>query len=416
MSEVCALIPAAGHGARFGSSENKIFALLLGRPLLAWTIQAFADCGAIDSIVLVGSENDLPRLRKIGEQYGGGKLTAVVQGGADRQSSVRLGLRACPDEAEFVAVHDAARPCVTPGLIAAAVSAARESDAVTVALPLTDTLNRWSTAEDGYLYIGEPLRREETCAIQTPQVFLTNLLREKHEDAFRSNFSVTDDAGLVCSPNQPVRIVLGSPENLKVTRPEDILLAEAILMRKGRDTPPPFPLSTEGEGEGVSLPFRIGYGYDVHPFATGRPMYLGGVYFPEAERGLQGHSDADALLHAVCDALLGAAGLGDIGTHFPPSDNRHKDRRSTEFLHEVGDAIAQAGWQVGNMDVMVLAETPRVGPRVEEIKQVIAATLGIQPTQISIKATTNEGLGFIGRGEGIAVHATALLMASRDTT
>ena len=167
-----------------------------------------------------------------------------------------------------------------------------------------------------------------------------------------------------------------------------------------------------GKGGGVLLPFRIGYGYDVHPFATGRPMYLGGVHFPEAERGLAGHSDADALLHAVCDALLGAAGLGDIGKHFPPSDNRHKDRRSTEFLQEVGDAIANAGWQVGNMDVMVLAETPRVGPHVEEIKQVIAQTLGISPTQISIKATTNEGLGFIGRGEGIAVHATALLMAT----
>jgi 2-C-methyl-D-erythritol 2,4-cyclodiphosphate synthase len=142
-------------------------------------------------------------------------------------------------------------------------------------------------------------------------------------------------------------------------------------------------------------------------------MYLGGVHFPEADRGLAGHSDADALLHAVCDALLGAAGLGDIGTHFPPSDNRHRDRRSTEFLQEVGQAIANAGWQVGNMDVMVLAETPRLGPRVEQIRQVISQILGITPEQISIKATTNEGLGFIGRGEGIAVHATALLMAVR---
>ena len=454
MSGTYALIPAAGHGARFGSSENKVFTPLLGRPLLAWTLQAFRDCDAIDRIVLIGSENDLPRLREIGEQYGGGKLAAVVLGGADRQSSVRLGLAVCGDST-YVAVHDGARPCVTPGLITAAVSAARESHAVTVALPLTDTLNRWSTEQDGHLYIGEPLRREETCAIQTPQVFLTELLRERHEDAFRSHRTVTDDAGLVRSPDQPVRIVLGSPENLKVTRPEDLALAEAILRNR---TPPPFPLPSEGEGAfvaesilalpnpaasgdasapvpdshaitpvpnapspsegrgkggGVSLPFRIGYGYDVHPFATGRPMYLGGVFFPEAERGLAGHSDADALLHAVCDALLGAAGLGDIGKHFPPSDNRHKDRRSTEFLHEVGSAIAQAGWQVGNMDVMVLAETPRVGPRVEEIKQVIAETLGIQPFQISIKATTNEGMGFVGRSEGIAVHATALLMANR---
>lgn len=397
MRQVCALIPAAGRGVRFGSNENKIFAPLLGRPLLGWTLQAFADCSAITSIVLIGSKEDLPRLREIGEQYGGGKLYAVVEGGDDRQTSVRRGLDACPDDAEFVAVHDAARPCVTTRLIQAAVATAFESDAVTVALPLTDTLNRFAVDRSAHLFIEGPLERKSTCAIQTPQVFRTALLRQEHRKAFSDNITVTDDASVIRSRGQRVRMVLGSPENIKVTRPEDIALAEAILMR--RHTPP--------------VPFRIGYGYDVHPFATGRPLYLGGVYFPEAERGLQGHSDADALLHAVCDALLGAAGLGDIGKHFPPSDIRHKDRRSTEFLREVGEAIAGAGWQVGNMDVMVLAETPRVGPRVEEIKEVIAQILGILPTQISIKATTSEGLGFIGRGEGIAVHATALLMASR---
>ncbi len=309
---------------------------------------------------------------------------------------MRLGLTACPDDAEFVAVHDGARPCVTPLLITEAVAAARESDAVTVALPLADTLNRFGIDKNDHLFVDEPIKRENTCAIQTPQVFRTALLRQEHENALQNNLVVTDDASLVRSPERRVRVVVGSPENLKVTRPEDMALAEAILIR--RHTPPPF---------------RIGYGYDVHPFAEGRPMYLGGVHFPEADRGLEGHSDADALLHAVCDALLGAAGLGDIGRHFPPSDSRHKDRRSTEFLQEVGQSIAAAGWVVGNMDVMVLAETPRVGPRVEEIRQVISQILGITPEQISIKATTNEGLGFIGRGEGIAVHATALLMAVR---
>jgi 2-C-methyl-D-erythritol 4-phosphate cytidylyltransferase/2-C-methyl-D-erythritol 2,4-cyclodiphosphate synthase len=232
-------------------------------------------------------------------------------------------------------------------------------------------------------------------------------LQSAHTKAEKDGFHATDDMSVIRygEGGGGGYLVLGSPENLKVTQPEDLALAEAILMR--RHTPPP-----SSPGGGVP-PFRIGYGYDVHPFAEGRPMYLGGVHFPEADRGLQGHSDADALLHAVCDALLGAAGLGDIGTYFPPSDNRHKNRRSTEFLQEVGQAIENAGWQVGNMDVMVLAETPRLGPRVEQIRHVISQILGITPEQISIKATTNEGLGFIGRGEGIAVHATALLMAVR---
>jgi 2-C-methyl-D-erythritol 4-phosphate cytidylyltransferase/2-C-methyl-D-erythritol 2,4-cyclodiphosphate synthase len=469
LSEVYALIPAAGRGARFGSSDNKVFAPLLGRPLLGWTIQAFANCDAIHKIVLIGSASDLPRLREIGTQYGGGKLHTVVEGGADRQSSVRLGLAAC-SQAEYIVVHDGARPCVTPELITASIDAVRESDAVTVALPLTDTLNRFSINSSDHLYVEEPIQRDNTCAIQTPQAFRTTFLQQAHDSALGNNLTVTDDASVIRAIGGQVRIVPGSPENLKVTRPGDIALAEAILLR--RHTPPPFPccasatdlpsegegafaseeiraspkpeadvspsdpvsaedkitpvqnapspsegrsvaLAQQGKGGGVPLPFRIGYGYDVHPFADGRPMYLGGVHFPEADRGLLGHSDADALLHAVCDALLGAAGLGDIGKHFPPSDNRHKDRRSTEFLREVGQSIHTAGWQVGNMDVMVLAETPRVGPRVEEIRITIAEILGISPEQISIKATTNEGMGFVGRGEGIAVHATALLMALR---
>ncbi|MBC8102915.1 MAG: 2-C-methyl-D-erythritol 2,4-cyclodiphosphate synthase [Cytophagales bacterium] len=203
---------------------------------------------------------------------------------------------------------------------------------------------------------------------------------------------------------------------LPPTEGQKALPADAVLAAQNRGEGSLRERSLGDQAGAVRLPFRIGYGYDVHPFAEGRPMYLGGVHFPEAARGLQGHSDADALLHAVCDALLGAAALGDIGRHFPPSENRHKDRRSTEFLREVGALLATAGWHVGNLDVMVLAETPKVGPRVEEIRRVISETLGILPIQISIKATTNEGMGFVGRGEGIAVHATALILAHREQT
>lgn len=156
----------------------------------------------------------------------------------------------------------------------------------------------------------------------------------------------------------------------------------------------------------------MGHGYDVHVFAAGRPLWLGGVHFPESPLGLLGHSDADVLLHALCDALLGAAGLGDIGKHFPPSDPRHKDRPSIEFLIEVAHLLKAEGWRVGNLDVTVLAELPKIGPRSDQMCAQIAAVLEIQPTQVNIKATTNEGMGFVGRREGIAAHAVALIERS----
>ena len=154
---------------------------------------------------------------------------------------------------------------------------------------------------------------------------------------------------------------------------------------------------------------RVGHGYDVHAFAEGRRLFLGGVEFPEATHGLLGHSDADVILHALCDALLGAAGMGDIGKLFPPSDMRHKDRRSTEFLDEVKTRLDAAGWRIGNVDITVLAEFPKINPQADAIKAEISVHLGIEPERIGVKATTNEGLGFVGRGEGIAAHATALL-------
>ena len=156
-------------------------------------------------------------------------------------------------------------------------------------------------------------------------------------------------------------------------------------------------------------PFCVGHGYDVHRLTEGRPLWLGGVHFPDSPLGLLGHSDADVLLHALCDALLGAVGLEDIGRHFPPSDPRHKDRASIEFLEEVAALLKAAGWSVGNVDITVLAELPKIGPRASEMKQRIAVALEIAPEQVNIKATTNEGMGFIGRREGIAAHAVALL-------
>jgi len=391
LTRVCALIPAAGRGARFGGSENKVFAPLLGRPLLGWTLEAFAACEAVDDIVLIGSEADLPRLREAGEQFGGGKIREVVPGGADRQASVAAGLAACQG-AEFIAAHDGARPCITPNLISVACANAMHFGATTVAVALVDSLVRRSAPN----LAGESVARDALWAVQTPQVFRSEILVEAHERAEKDGVRGTDDAGLVRRLGREVRLTPGSPENLKVTRPEDLELAEAILARRHNTA-------------AMTSTLRIGHGYDVHQLAEGRKLFLGGVEFPDAPRGLLGHSDADVLLHAVCDALLGAAGLGDIGTWFPPSDLAHKDRSSVEFLREVRARLDAEGYHVANVDVTVLAEVPKIGPRAEAMKQIIADTLKITSGQVGIKATTNETMGFVGRGEGIAVHAVALI-------
>ncbi|MDX1935304.1 MAG: 2-C-methyl-D-erythritol 4-phosphate cytidylyltransferase [Capsulimonadales bacterium] len=403
---VCALIPAAGRGVRFGGTDNKVFSPLLDRPLLGWTLGAFAECADIEAIVLVGAPGELDRLREMGERYGGGKRVTVVAGGSDRQASVRNGLSACEDY-PFVAVHDAARPCITPALISAAVRAGRLFGATTLAVPVADTLVRGHES----VLDGPDVDRSHLYAIQTPQVFERTLLVSAHEIAARDAVHGTDDAGLVRRLRGSTHMVAGSPENLKVTRPEDLTLAAAIL--RGRDALAPSPRTApDTPRKTAGVPFRVGHGYDVHPFAEGRPLFLGGVEFVGAERGLQGHSDADVILHALCDALLGAAGMPDIGKLFPPSEMRHKDRRSTEFLDEVRARLDAAGWSVGNADISVLAETPKIGPMAETIRRTIAVHLNIQPEQVGIKATTNEGMGFVGRREGIAVHATVLLFRS----
>jgi 2-C-methyl-D-erythritol 4-phosphate cytidylyltransferase/2-C-methyl-D-erythritol 2,4-cyclodiphosphate synthase len=390
MTGVCALIPAAGRGVRFGSGKNKVFAPLLGRPLVGWTLEAFAQSSVVEDVILIGSEEDLPWLRECGDRFGGGKVRAVVPGGANRQESVLEGVAAA-EGAQWLIVHDAARPCVPVRLIGQTLVASLKQGAATAAVPVTDTLVRGEP--DGFT--GENASREGLWAVQTPQTFRADMLWEAHRKARQEGIQGTDDAGLARRLGYSVALVPGSPENLKVTRPEDLALAEAILARR--------------EGAVQTPNIRIGYGYDVHPFAEGRRLFLGGVEFENAGRGLKGHSDADVLLHAVCDALLGAAGMGDIGTLFPDTEPAHKDRPSREFLHEVRARLDAARYRVGNVDITVLAEAPKIGPRADEMKSIIADALGIAPDRVGVKATTNEGMGFVGRGEGIAVHATALI-------
>ena len=396
MTATYALIPAAGRAARFntdgGTEGNKVFAPLMGRPLLRWTAAAFADHPGIDGIVVVAGAGEVARCREALD--GLDKLLAIIPGGETRQVSVAIGLFTLGGAADdLVLVHDGARPLVTPEIITRCLDGAREFGNAVAALPLTDTLK----AVDDTQIVQRTVDREGLWAVQTPQAFRIATLFDAHIAARDQGWSGTDEASLVERFGaEPVHLVLGAPDNLKVTRPGDLKLAEALLRARS--------------GEQMAQT-RIGFGYDIHPLIAGRRLLLGGVEVP-SPRGLDGHSDADVLLHALCDALLGAAGLPDIGNLFPNTDQAYKGISSLELLRQVWERLSAAGYQVGNVDLTLIAEAPKIAPYVPQMRALIAQVLHIEPVRVGIKATTNEGLGSLGRGEGIAAHAVAAIFGS----
>ena len=383
-----ALVPAAGRGQRFGSPENKIWAKIAGRPVVWWAVSALNKHDSVDSIVVIAGAEEVGRVTDA--LAGLSKLTTVVTGGITRAESVLHGLRAA--ESDYVLVHDAARPLVSQDVITRVLEETRRTGAAVPGVPVGDTLKR----ADASGVIQDTVPRENLWAVQTPQGARRDTLVSAYDRLRGDALAMTDESGILEAAGQPVSIVVGDSQNLKITRPEDLQTADRIL--RSRDPRP----------ETRDPVIRTGFGYDIHAFAQGRPLWLGGVRIPHT-RGLAGHSDADVLLHAVCDALLGAAGLGDIGRLFPDTDPAHKDRASIEFLHEVRDRIESSGWRVVNVDVTLLAEEPKIGPYRDQISAVIADGLRTAPTQINIKATTSEGLGFAGRREGIACWAVATL-------
>ncbi|HEY3266239.1 MAG TPA: 2-C-methyl-D-erythritol 4-phosphate cytidylyltransferase [Armatimonadota bacterium] len=388
MDDVTAIVPAAGRGTRFGAARNKALAPLLGRPILRWTLDALAASSHIHRLVVAVSEEDEA---EISELCNGLPLPwLLVRGGAARQDSVERALEAV--ETPIVAVHDAARPLVTPDIVARCIESVRSCGTGLAAIPVADTLKRESAGDSR-----ETVAREGLWAAQTPQCFTADLLRRGF--AASRGLSVTDDASVVEALGHPVRLVLGSAHNIKITTPEDLALAEAILRARG------------GQEARVTVP-RIGYGYDVHRFQNGRRMVLGGVDFG-LEYGLLGHSDADAVLHAVMDALLGAAGMPDIGHLFPNTDERWRGASSMDLLRDVADRIRAAGYAPGNVDITVIAERPKIGPHAAEMKANIAAALNLDPSAVGLKATTAEGLGDLGEGLGLAAHAVCLLTPRR---
>ncbi|MEE9304900.1 MAG: 2-C-methyl-D-erythritol 4-phosphate cytidylyltransferase [bacterium] len=400
---IAAIVPAAGAGVRMEADRPKQFRPLGDRPLLVHTLQRLSDSPLIETVVVVVPADWVAKARsELIEPYGLAKVGAVVAGGAERQNSVAAGLEALGPEVDLVVVHDGVRPFVTEAMVADVVEAARAAGAAVAAIPVAETVKR---VADGAVV--ETVSRDGLYRVQTPQAFRREVLAEALERARAEGVVGTDEAALVERFGRPVRVVAGSAVNLKVTSPEDWSLAESILSSLGRSA----SASKAARVGTERMSLRVGMGYDVHRFASGRPLILGGVVVP-SDQGLEGHSDADVLAHAVCDALLGAAGAGDIGRHFPDTDPTYAGANSLDLLREVGAIVARRGFRPLNVDATVVLQEPKLKDFLPAMEANIAETLGIDPTLVNIKATTTEGLGFVGQGEGVAAYAAATIEAT----
>lgn len=397
MERIAVIVPAAGRGERLGAGVAKARVEVAGRPLLAWTlahVQRAGEAAGVGRVVAVlPPDPDAPAW--FGEQVrphlGPAPPVEPAPGGASRQESVWRGLERLGPGWDLIAVHDGARPFLRPELLVRVLDEARRSGAAVPGVPPADTIKR--VDGDGGA-VAETLPRDRLRAVQTPQAFRAELLRQAHARARQEGVAATDDAALVERLGHPVRVVPGDPDNLKVTTPADLLAAAARL-----------------GGLPAAPAIRVGFGVDVHRFAppdAPRPLVLGGVRVAEAG-GLVGHSDADAVAHAVMDALLGAAGLDDIGTLFPPDDPRYAGADSIQLLVQVRRLLEAHGWRPLQVDVTVVAQRPRLRPHAEAMRARLAAALGLPPAQVGLKATTPEGLGSLGRGEGLAAYAVCLL-------
>lgn len=395
---VAAVIAAGGTGSRIGALQPKQFLEVGGKPILERTVEALL---AIENLVIVIIALPHEHIAQAEEMLARTPWKVPVvctPGGPTRQESVRLGCLKAPADVDIILVHDAVRPFCDREMLQRVVAAAWSTGGAVPGLPATETIQRVSRR--GRVLKTPP--RDELYAIQTPQCFRANLLRSALECASREGFEGSDESSLVRRIGQPVKVVQGSPENIKITRPLDLEIAERLVAcDQGRDSRPQ-------QAAGRKTVLRIGYGIDYHRLVAGRRLILGGVEIP-FEKGLEGHSDADALTHAICDALLGAAALGDIGRHFPDSDPAHRGRASLEFLREIRTKVESAGWKVQNVDATLLAQRPKLAPYYEDMRRNLAQALGLAMDAVSVKATTTEGLNAEGRGEGISAQAVALL-------
>ncbi len=385
-----AIIAAGGRGRRFGGTVPKQLVSVNGRSVLERSVALFLEHPEVHELVVA-----LPP-ETVGDPppylVATPKTVRVVAGGERRQDSVLNAFRAVSDRSDLVVIHDAARPFASAELVSRTIAAAFEAGAALAALPASDTVKQAGPLIDGGPFVAGTLPRESIYLAQTPQAFRRAVLREAL--AFSATgVDVTDEATLAERAGYPVRLVTGEPANIKLTNPEDLNVAQSIA---------------RSHAPGPARTGRAGTGYDLHRLVTGRPLILGGVTIP-AERGALGHSDADVVCHAVTDAILGAVGLGDIGRHFPDSDPRWKGASSLDLLARATALVAEHGYQVGNVDVTVILEAPKIKGYIEPMRAHLAKVLGVEIERVSIKGKTNEGMDAIGRGEAIAAHAVALL-------
>ena len=360
------IIAAAGKGTRMGGGIPKQFMKISGIPMIIRTIGAFAEAGCSDRIFVVAGKDQTEAAGKLMEEYGLAENVTIVEGGERRQDSIYEGLtQVAGTDAEYVLIHDGARPFVHRETILAVLEAAVRHGAAVAAVPVKDSMRRVKGSVD----------REGLYAVQTPQGFRMDLILFAYEKAQKEGLEATDDATVAENAGFGVEIVDGTYDNIKVTTKED-----------------------------MPMEMRVGTGFDVHGFTEGRPLVLGGVTIPY-DKGLEGHSDADVLTHAVMDALLGAAAAGDIGKHFPDTDDSWKNVSSMALLEKTNEIIKAEGYKPSNIDVTLIAERPKISEYTEQMENNIAEVLGIDPAAVSVKGTTTEGLGFTGRGEGIAAQA-----------
>jgi 2-C-methyl-D-erythritol 4-phosphate cytidylyltransferase/2-C-methyl-D-erythritol 2,4-cyclodiphosphate synthase len=382
---VTAIVAAGGAGTRLGAGVPKQLLEIEGRSILQRSVEAFrAHPRVTDVIVALPSalaESPPEWLRGV----------RVVSGGETRQASVANAVDAIDARTEVVLVHDAARPFVSAAVISRAIDGALEHGAAIAAVDVADTVKR--VERDGGVVVGT-LPRDEIYLAQTPQAFRREVIRELVALG-RRGVEATDEAMLAERAGRRVVVVPGDPQNVKITTAADLEQARAR--------------------EAASHPSRIGVGYDLHRLVEGRPLVLAGVTIP-ADRGALGHSDADVVCHAVTDAILGAARLGDIGQHFPDTDARWKDASSVALLAHAVTLARQQGWSIENVDVVVVLERPKLAPFRTPMEECLATTLGVPPDAVSVKAKTNEGVDAIGRGEAIAAHAVVLLRRLRSET
>ena len=375
-----------------GLDHPKQYHLLGGVPILVHTVRVFVSSSSVDRIVVVVPPDRVVSTSTLLTEYDlTGDTLEVIGGGRRRQDSVKAGLDSLDSDVDIVLVHDGARPLLSHELITRCCDAASRYGAAIAAVPVKDTLKK-GAADNRILHTVD---REDLWQAQTPQAARLSLLLEAYKLAGERD--VTDEASLLELAGTAVQLVEGSETNIKITRPDDLIMAEKIMQKDESSMPS----------------IRIGHGYDAHQFAEERDLVLGGVTIPY-EMGLAGHSDADVLTHALCDAILGALAAGDIGSHFPDSDQQFNNIYSITLLEQVVTLAATRGFMVSNADVTVVCQQPKLSPFIKKMQEILSAACAVAQGQINVKATTTEKMGFTGRMEGISCHAVVLLAKKKE--